>query len=174
MSKNIISNLSFFFLPFLGLCSGIEQRQTTSSSISVPTFRDGYYSDIYPTGAVATTAMASPKTVNSTSTAGSGEQTGHYGPVGVSQEEAFIASMCQPINTTDQPDLNFPCNKIILFEASCLYGQNYEELLKAYVNGSPATPIRSGKDQSKCFCAETGPGPDYWQNSVQYVAALIS
>ncbi|KAL8655805.1 MAG: hypothetical protein Q9226_002899 [Calogaya cf. arnoldii] len=108
-------------------------------------------------------------TVNSTSMAGSEEETGPSGPVEESQEEAFIASMCQPINRTNHPDLNFPCNKIVIYEAPCLYGRNYEELLNISVNNSPATPVRSGKDQFQCFCAETGPGPLFWDNSVQIV-----
>lgn len=72
MSKNIIRNLFILVLPSLGLCSGIERRQTTSSSISISIFRYGYYSDIYPTSLVTTTptiAMASPKTANTTITA---------------------------------------------------------------------------------------------------------
>lgn len=72
MSKNIIRNLSILVVPSLGLCSGIERRQTTSSSISVPTFGYGYYSDIYPTSLVTTApiiAMAGPETVTPTTTA---------------------------------------------------------------------------------------------------------
>ena len=178
MNKNaVICNLFILFLPYLVLCSGIEQRQTSSSSIAIPTFKYGYYSDVYPTGAVTTkptTVAASPTTVNSTSIAGSEEESGPSGPVEVNQEEAFIASMCQPINQTNDPDLDFPCNKIVPYEAPCLYGKKHEELLNISVNSSPATPVRSGKDQFQCFCAETGPGPLFWDNSVQYVAAIIS
>lgn len=177
MRGNIIHNLPILFSSSLLLCSGNQRRQTTFSSISVPTYRYGYYSDIYPTGAVSakpTTTVAGPITVNGTSMAESEDQTGQYGPVGVTQAEAFIASMCHPINNTNQPDLNFPCNKIILDEAPCVYGKNYEELLKTYVNDSPATPIRSSKDQFECFCEDNGPGQSYWQNSVQYVATIIS
>ena len=159
------------------LCS---ENQTTFSSISVRTYRYGYYSVIYPTSTgirkptTAAASQASPITVNDTLIIESEDHNGQYVPIGVSQAEAFIASMCQPINKTNQPDLNFPCNKIILYEAPCVYGSNYEELLKTYVNDSPATPIGSSRDQFECFCAENGPGQSYWQNSVQYVANMSS
>lgn len=159
----------------LVLSTGIQRRQETiSSSISVPSFGYGYYSDLYPSGGstTRTVAIVADPTASSGSSrpdsfaAGSGGQSGSYGPVGATPEEAFIASMCQPVNKTNQPDLNFPCNKLLLFESPCLYGHSYDELLRSSGNESPATPVLSGNDQLKCFCAEKGPGQDYWQNSV--------
>ncbi|KAL8808646.1 MAG: hypothetical protein Q9200_004162 [Gallowayella weberi] len=158
----------------VALTSGLQRRQTASSSISVPAFGYGYYSNIYPTGDLPTGTAArvqSPSTtstssVNSISAAGSGSRGSSYGPVGATPEEAFVASMCQPVNVTNQPDLHFPCNKLLLYESPCLYGQSFEVLLKNSGSDSPAIPLLSANDQFKCFCADEGPGQDYWQNSV--------
>ncbi|KAL9001471.1 MAG: hypothetical protein Q9169_000046 [Polycauliona sp. 2 TL-2023] len=169
MSKNIMYGLSILFLPFLVFCGKIEERQATSSSFSVPNYRYGYYSDLYPTGMVTatpTTAVASPKTINSASMAGSEDQGGADGSAGASQEDALIASTCQPLNGTNQPDLDFPCNRMRLYEAPCIYGKRYKDLIKTSVNSSFATPTQSGKDQLQCFCEKKGPGRAYWRNSV--------
>ncbi|KAL8778830.1 MAG: hypothetical protein Q9213_007222 [Squamulea squamosa] len=169
MTRMIIYVLSTLRCSYMVLSSGVERRQITSSYISVPTFDYGYYSDVYPKGELTTkptASVASPTTVSNTTAAVGAEQSSFYGPVGVSQEEAFIASMCEPINKTNQPDLNFPCNKLLLYEAPCLYGKGYEELLRNSGSDSLATPVLQATDQFKCFCAEKGPGHDYWQNSV--------
>ncbi|KAL8673311.1 MAG: hypothetical protein Q9168_002273 [Polycauliona sp. 1 TL-2023] len=102
---------------------------------------------------------------------GSEDQVDDSGSVdGGGQDEAFIASMCQPVNVANQPDLNFPCNRMILYTAPCLYGKSYTELSKAYVNRSLPTPDRLGKDQYHCFCDKGGVGQGYWQNAVRAAA----
>ncbi|KAL8689917.1 MAG: hypothetical protein Q9218_004521 [Villophora microphyllina] len=85
--------------------------------------------------------------------------------MGASQEEAFVASMCSPLNTTKQPDMNFPCNKFALYEIPCVYGKSYEDLLKNGGSDSPAPSLRSPNDQLTCLCTEGGQGQNYWQNS---------
>lgn len=85
--------------------------------------------------------------------------------MGASPQEAFIASVCSPVNKTNQPDMNFPCNKLFLYQSPCVYGKSYEDLLN--INGSyrPAPTYQSAIDQLRCLCKEGGPGQDYWQNS---------
>ncbi|KAL8682568.1 MAG: hypothetical protein Q9186_001421 [Xanthomendoza sp. 1 TL-2023] len=174
MKEAALLKASVLFFSHPVLSSGLQRRQTASSSISVPTFGYGYYSDIYPTVALTTGTAArvqnpsksSTSSVTSVSAAGSRGPGSYYGPVGATPEEAFIASMCQPVNMTNQPDLKFPCNKLLLYESPCLYGRSYEVLLNNSGSDSPAIPLLPADEQFKCFCAEEGPGQDYWQNSV--------
>ncbi|KAL8732713.1 MAG: hypothetical protein Q9181_003858 [Wetmoreana brouardii] len=172
--------LSFSLLVF---SDGVHRRQTQpSSSMSVPMFSYGYYSQIYPNGEVTTgvsnsrsptaTGMKTPTKsssaqprATSAAAAGSGPGGPNFGPVAASQEEAFIASVCQPVNNTNQPDLNFPCNKLLLYETPCIYGQSYEELLKSSRSDSLAPPLLSANEQLKCFCKSVQ-GQNYWQNSL--------
>ncbi|KAL8721029.1 MAG: hypothetical protein Q9225_002202 [Loekoesia sp. 1 TL-2023] len=93
-------------------------------------------------------------------------QSGNSGSLGTTQEEAFIASMCQPANRTNQPDMNFPCNKILLYESPCIYGRSYPELLQSSHSDSAAPSAHGPNDQQQCFCANDGPGPQYWRNSI--------
>lgn len=169
----------------LVLSSALQRRQTQlSSALSVPTFVYGYYSQVYPNGEGTTSGVSKSQNAaapsitaptNSSSTtrpsslsplgAGSGPGGQNFGPVGVNEEEAFVASMCQPINKTDQPDMNFPCNKLLLYGAPCVYGQSYETFLKTGAGDGVTLPLLSPNDQLKCFCTQGGPGHAYWQNS---------
>ena len=153
----------------------LEHRQAQSpSSLSIPTFTYGYYSDVYPNGGPATSpSINTPGKTSSTSepselsalAAGSGPGGQNAGPVGVSKEESFIASMCQPINSTNQPDMNFPCNRLLIYEVPCVYNVSYETLLKAGTVDNVAPSLLSPNEQQKCFCTEDSRGYDYWQNS---------
>lgn len=87
--------------------------------------------------------------------------------MGASQEEAFIASMCSPVNQTNQPDMNFPCNRLALYESPCVYGKSYEDLMNITGSNSPASSLRSPSDQLTCLCTEGGQGHNYWQSSFE-------
>ncbi|KAL8969770.1 MAG: hypothetical protein Q9183_001835, partial [Haloplaca sp. 2 TL-2023] len=153
----------------------LEHRQAQPpSSLSIPTFTYGYYSDVYPNGGPVTSpSITTPGKTSSTSepsalsALASGSRPGgqNAGPVGVSKEESFIASMCQPINSTNQPDMNFPCNRLLIYEVPCVYNVSYETLLKTGNRGNAAPSLLSPNEQQKCFCTEDGRGYDYWQNS---------
>ncbi|KAL8873157.1 MAG: hypothetical protein Q9174_001326 [Haloplaca sp. 1 TL-2023] len=153
----------------------LENRQAqSSSSLSIPTFTYGYFSDVYPNGGPATSpSITTPGKTSSTTEpsalsvldAASGPGGQNTGPVGVSKEESFIASVCQPLNSTNQPDMNFPCNRLLIYEVPCVYNVSYETLLKAGAGDGAAPSLLSPSDQQKCFCTEDGRGHDYWQNS---------
>lgn len=167
MSPLIVPGLSFLLFIQFVLSGSVQNRQDTSpSSISIPAFTYGYYSQLYPNGETAA-STTSTVTASTTSLAtASNDQPSGTTTASESQEEEFIASMCQPVNQTKQPDMNFPCNKIRLYEYSCVYGLSYQELLQHGGSDSVAPPTHGPKDQRGCFCADEGPGPQYWQNSI--------
>lgn len=167
-------NLLSLVFSQLVVSEGIQRRQNDSpSSISVPSFTYGYYSQVYPNGEVTSsvssnthraidTGATSSTKADITQSRGTpaadvgvgsspGGQSGNSGSMGAAQEEAFIASMCQPVNRTNQPDMDFPCNKILLYEFPCIYGQSYQELLQSSDSAAPST--HDPNDQQKCFCA---------------------
>ncbi|KAL8998480.1 MAG: hypothetical protein Q9188_006095 [Gyalolechia gomerana] len=147
----------------------VQSRHDVSSpSISIPSFTYGYFSQLYPNGEASTgvgTRNAFP-----TSTVGAASITANQpnetSIASESQKQEFIASMCKPVNKANQPDMNFPCNKIRLYEYSCIYGLSYQELLQKG-NSDGAVPSNHGpKDQRGCFCTDEGPGPQFWQNAI--------
>ena len=190
MYSLVLTNLSFLLLSKLVISTIVQPRLIASSaSISVPVFTYGYYSQVYPNGEVTTsigtitrnvpsTGALSPSSTRSVSLSGTlaagvglgsgpGGSNSDTGPVDTTQEEAFIESMCQPVNKTNEPDMSFPCNKILLYETPCIYGQSYAELVQNSRNGSVIAPNHGPKDQQSCFCAADGLGPQFWQNSVE-------
>ncbi|KAL9017113.1 MAG: hypothetical protein Q9185_005573 [Variospora sp. 1 TL-2023] len=172
--KAKVSSLSLF--THLVISTDIQRRQeeTPSSSLSIPTFTYGYYSQVYPNGAVTSTANAAMATggTQPSTRSGSGGQDGDSQSPNASEEEIwsekewFIFDMCSPDkNGTERPDINFPCNRLLQDEWECFYGQGYQELLQNK-NNDTAPTLRSDKDQLECFCAQDGPGQQYWQNSI--------
>ncbi|KAL8833514.1 MAG: hypothetical protein Q9170_004231 [Blastenia crenularia] len=164
----------------LVIATGIQPRQPTSpSSLSIPVFTYGYYSQVYPSGEVTsgvttdTRSSSNGGTITSigsqltgTPAAGNGSGPDSEGQVGTPHKDVFIASMCQPVDRTNQPDMSFPCNRIPLYESPCLSGQTYQDLRDNGGSDSAAPSTHGPKDQQYCFCAIDGPGPQYWQNSV--------
>ena len=161
--------------------SDIHRRQisTGPTFLSVPVFSYGYYSQIYPNGEISTSTGTNlqPRgtasgTVTATTSAASDTQAATLsgtaalpsnpllGPVGTTAEEAFIASVCAPLNSSRQLDMNFPCNKILTYEVACVLGQNYTSALQ----DSDINQRTSSGDQLKCFCPG-GQGADIWQNA---------
>ncbi|KAL8973222.1 MAG: hypothetical protein Q9197_002448 [Variospora fuerteventurae] len=153
--KAKVSSLSLF--THLVISTDIQRRQEDppSSSLSIPTLTYGYYSQVYPNGAVISTAnptMATGGTQPSTRS-GPGGQDGDSQSPNASEEEIwsekewFIFDMCSPDkNGTERPDINFPCNRLLQDEWECFYGQGYQELLQNK-NNDTAPTIRSDKDQ---------------------------
>lgn len=171
----IISELSFLLFIQLVTSNDVQSRQDVSPpSISIPSFTYGYFSQLYPNGEASTGVGTSNAFPTSTVGAASitANQPNETSIASESQKQEFIASMCKPVNKTNQPDMNFPCNKIRLYEYSCIYGLSYQELLQKG-NSDGAVPSNHGpKDQRGCFCKDEGPGPQFWQNAIEYVVAI--
>lgn len=181
MYTSVVRSFSFL-LPLSPLVvSGIQRRQNDSpvSSIAIPTFTYGYYSKVYSKGeagtsadaaSASTTTAANPRgtgSVPSSAAPSSGWQSDEFGVFAASQGGAFVASMCSPIDKeTKQPDMIFPCNKIIDALSQCSFGKSYQELVSGSDSGSVASSTRNSTDQLECFCAQDGPGQQYWQNNV--------
>lgn len=175
--KAKVLSLSLFI--HLVISTDIQRRQedSPSSSLSIPTFTYGYYSQVYPNGAVTSTAnpaLATSGTQPSTRPGPDGQDGDSQSPNASEEEiwsekEWFIFDMCSPDkNGTERPDINFPCNRLLRDEWECFYGQGSQEPLQNKNNDTTPT-LRSDKDQLECFCAQDGPGQQYWQNSILYV-----
>ncbi|KAL8990894.1 MAG: hypothetical protein Q9177_000548 [Variospora cf. flavescens] len=172
--KAKVSSLSLII--HLVISTDIQRRQedSPSSSLSIPTFTYGYYSHVYPNGAVTSTAnpaLATSGTQPSTRPGPDGQDGDSQSPNAGEEEiwsekEWFIFDMCSPDkNGTERPDINFPCNRLLRDEWECFYGQGSQEPLQNK-NNDTAPTLRSDKDQLECFCAQDGPGQQYWQNSI--------
>ncbi|KAL8763334.1 MAG: hypothetical protein Q9184_000805 [Pyrenodesmia sp. 2 TL-2023] len=177
----VVRSFQFLLLFSPLVVSGIQRRQNDSplSSILIPTFTYGYYSQVYPNGeagnsadaaSASTTTAANPSRTGSLPSSAApspGWQSDEFGVFAASQGGAFVASMCSPIEKeTKQPDMIFPCNKIIDALSRCSFGKSYQELVSGSDGASVASSPRNLTDQLACFCAQDGPGQQYWQNNI--------
>ncbi|KAL9060507.1 MAG: hypothetical protein Q9206_001011 [Seirophora lacunosa] len=176
--SSIGAQISLLVLLFSDLITTTDiqrrQNESPSSSLPIPTFTYGYYSQVYPNGEV--TPAANPATTTSgtqaSTTSGFGGQGGGSQASSANEaapfteKESFISDVCFPyIQRTERPDMNFPCNKLILDAGACYFGRGNEELLLHNENDT-ASSLRSDKDQLECFCAQGGPGQQFWQNTI--------
>ena len=68
--------------------------------------------------------------------------------------ETYLRKVCAPLNSTNQPDMDFPCHIADLIQYECLYGAEegssiFQELFK---RTSPTAKPRSDDEQKICIC----------------------
>ncbi|EME85668.1 uncharacterized protein MYCFIDRAFT_213948 [Pseudocercospora fijiensis CIRAD86] len=68
-------------------------------------------------------------------------------------QKAYLASVCQPYNSTNMPDLNAPCNAIAAIQGECIYGPEYLSVPNS--NGDRDfgdISTQSNETQRVCLC----------------------
>ncbi|KAL8939442.1 MAG: hypothetical protein Q9216_003348 [Gyalolechia sp. 2 TL-2023] len=155
----------------LVISTDVQRRQNVfPSSMSIPAFTYGYYSQLYPNG--ETTSEMGTNNAPTISVKGAAsptaDQSSEHTMAPGNQKDEFVASMCEPVNNTNQPDMNFPCNKIRLYEYSCIYGLGYQELLQnecRRLHGASAeniddyAPVPYISAFSSAYCAQPSSNP---------------
>jgi hypothetical protein len=68
--------------------------------------------------------------------------------------EKYIHKVCAPLNSTNQPDMNFPCHIADLVRYECLYGaEKGTSIFQGLFSGTSLTAEPRGKDQQRiCIC----------------------
>ena len=171
------------FAPLLLLLL-FDSPVAADSSISVPTFTFGHFSDIYPSGytpppsptMTLTGVFASQASVESeaaskasaTGQASSGSLRGDGSP-----KNLYLNKVCQPLSGKGVPDQAFPCNRAITLVSACVFGDEFaKNASNAIAPPSPPPKERSSEDQQQCLCPG-GKGQDYFQYYAGYLISIF-